>query len=100
MELSHHKKFKKITKIFFVFYLFPLGFYFWAVLPECLACNENTPENMEVKDFWGNTVQCIGGDNAEFNEYFHFLYLCFLGILLLPMVIGFILYFFKIKNTK
>ena len=93
---------KKITKIFFIFYLFPLGFYFWAVLPECLACNEDTPidlQHIEVKDFWGNTVQCIG-DNAAFNEYFHFLYLCFLGILLLPFILGFIYFYFKIKNTK
>lgn len=60
---------KKILVFCSILYLFPLGFYFWAVLPECLACNKNTPtdlENIYIKDFWGNEVQCIG-DNAEFN---------------------------------
>lgn len=81
---------KKILVFCSILYLFPLGFYFWAVLPECLACNKNTPtdlENIYIKDFWGNEVQCIG-DNAEFNSFFHFWYVVFLAIISIPLFFG------------
>ncbi len=82
-----------------ILYLFPLGFYFWAVLPECLACNKNTPtdlENIYIKDFWGNEVQCIG-DNAEFNEFFHFWYLLILIVVSILLFLG---WFYCLKLTR
>ncbi|SNV35112.1 Uncharacterised protein [Chryseobacterium taklimakanense] len=35
-----------------VLLVLPVAFYFWAVLPEFLTCNENTPSNLEAVDFW------------------------------------------------
>lgn len=88
---------KKLLIFFTVLYLFPLAFYFWVVLPECLACNENTPEGLYVKDFWGDEVQCIG-DNWEFNAYFNRLYLFGLGLFGLPLFIWWVYWFTTLKQ--
>ena len=93
---------KKILVFCSIRYLFPLGFYFWAVLPECLACNKNTPtdlENIYIKDFWGNEVQCVG-DNAEFNSFFHFWYVVFLAIISIPLFFGWFYCLNVIRKSK
>ncbi len=93
---------KKILVFCSILYLFPLGFYFWAVLPECLACNENTPTDFEsiyIKDFWGNEVQCVG-DNAEFNSFFHFWYVVFLAIISIPLFFGWFYWLNVIRKSK
>lgn len=92
---------KKILIFLTALYFLPLGFYFWAVLPACLACNTHNTDAERidgfVTDFWGQKVQCMD-EEPDFYALANQFSLLILGIFGVLLLLGWLYWFKRKKN--